>query len=410
MRIVVVGSGGREHALAWKLRDHEVFVVPGNGGTRPTRGLSPEDVHSVAEYCQELRADLVVVGPEAALDAGLVDVLSAKRIRAFGATRSAARLESSKSHARRFTRKYGVSMPEHWPFESVDEAKQLMRRLDGDAVLKFDGLAAGKGVWVCRTWREAEAALTELADRHSASASGVVERRLVGKEVSLIGLVDGRDVRLLAPARDHKRLLDGDGGPNTGGMGVFTPVPDLSPYLMDDIRSEIVAPTLDGFVGEGLEFCGFLYFGVLLSEDGPKLLEYNVRLGDPEAEVVLPALESDLLELMVACLEHRLSETSVRVSRDAVVDVVLASEGYPSSPVTGRVISGLDRLSSDTLVFHAGTTRRGEQLVTSGGRVLNVVARAPTIEEARARVYCEVSKIHFEGKLFRSDIGLGARS
>ncbi|MFH1807478.1 MAG: phosphoribosylamine--glycine ligase [Pseudomonadota bacterium] len=414
MKIVIVGSGGREHALAWKIHHspdpHEVLVLPGNGGTPTTRSLRADDVDGIRRFCDEVGADLVVVGPEVSLAAGLVDTLQAHQLRAFGPIRAATRLESSKVWARLFMRHHGVACPEFWSFGDVDQASAHLERLGGDAVLKYDGLAAGKGVWVCRDRSEAHRALVEFTQRHGHDAAGVVERRLVGKEVSLIGLCDGMTLALLAPSRDHKRLLDDDKGPNTGGMGACTPVADLSPALLKTIQREIIAPTLDGLRAEGLPYCGFLYFGILLSDEGPRLLEYNARLGDPEAEVVLPALDSDLVELMLASLETRLGDMKVALSSDAFIDVVLASKGYPGAMTAGHPIQGLDTLQPDTLVFHAGTARSSEgTLVTAGGRVLNVVARGATVEQARERVYAEVEKLSFEGMTYRRDIGRGTK-
>ena len=309
MRVAIVGSGGREHALAWKLEQSpevaEVVVLPGNGGTPCRAPVDAGDVEGIRTWCVEHGADLVVVGPEAILAAGLVDALEAAGVRAFGPCRQATRLESSKVWAKELMARHGVSTAPFGVFETVEEAQSLLAARGHDAVLKYDGLAAGKGVFVCRDAGEAERALEALAARWGPDARGLVEDRLEGRELSVIGVTDGRDIRLLAPSQDHKQLLDGDRGPNTGGMGAFAPVPFADEALLGAIRRRVVEPTLEGLRAERIPYRGFLYFGLMVTADGPQVLEYNARMGDPEAEVVLPALNSDLLPLLVACLDGR---------------------------------------------------------------------------------------------------------
>ena len=409
MKILIVGSGGREHALAWKLQQspkvEKVSVAPGNGGTPNNVPLDISDHDAVEAWCKDDGTGLVIIGPEAPLVDGLADDLRAAGIRVFGPGQDGAQLEGSKIFAKEFMQTHGVATAAFRAFSSPGTARGFCDSFPDGVVVKYDGLAAGKGVFVCPTLPEAIEALDEVERRYGADAPVVVEERLVGREISILGFTDGAHVWLLTPSQDHKQLLDGDRGPNTGGMGAFCPVPFYDDALASRVDEEIVAPTLQGLQAEGIDFRGVLYFGIMLTRSGPKLLEYNVRLGDPEAEVVLPALRSDLLELLLACTDGGVDDLELEFHDGAFVDVVLASGGYPGDYKKGYEITGLDALSEDVLVFHAGTKRDGNRLVTDGGRVLNLVCRGDSIEEAIGRVYEELDAVRFEGRIHRTDIG-----
>jgi len=409
MKVLVIGAGGREHAIAWKLRQSprvdKVSVAPGNGGTSNNVELDVDDHAAVEAWCRDDDTDLVVIGPEAPLVDGLADHLRSAGIRVFGPGRDGARLEGSKVFAKEFMRDHGVATAAFRAFESPGKARRFAEGFPAGVVVKYDGLAAGKGVFVCPSLPEALEALDEVERRYGEDATVVVEERLEGREISILGFTDGAGIRLLTPSQDHKQLLEGDRGPNTGGMGAFCPVPFYDDALAALVDEEIVAPTLRGLRAEGIDFRGVLYFGIMLTDRGPRLLEYNVRLGDPEAEVVLPALASDLTELLLACTDGGVDDLSLRFHDGAFADVVLASRGYPGDYRTGYEIKGLDTLAEDIIVFHAGTRREDGRLLTAGGRVLNIVCRGDSIEEAAGRVYEELDKVRFEGAIFRTDIG-----
>ena len=411
--LVLLGSGAREHALAAKLR-HDgatVHVLPGNAGIPGSvPGISALDFPAIKNFCDERQIKLIVVGPEAPLAAGVADYFLDSDIRVFGPRRQAATLESSKVWSKDFMRRHGIATARAWSYRSDQfaEAQAKAEELQGQVVVKYDGLAAGKGVYVCGSVAEATAALAELQTLHEGWFSFLLEEKLTGPEVSLIGLTDGNRIRLLAPAQDHKQLLAGDEGPNTGGMGAYCPVPFLDDNWLAAIRRDIIDPTLRGLQSEPFDFLGFLYFGVMLTPDGPKLLEYNVRLGDPEAEVILPALESSLLELIVATLDGNLAQTTVRLRPGAFVGLVLASGGYPAAQFpTGFPIHGVGSQGTDTQLF-VGGVRAGAQpgeLLTSGGRVAVLVAHGPDLPTAVQLAYAEVELVHFQDKYVRPDIG-----
>ncbi|MGC4116881.1 MAG: phosphoribosylamine--glycine ligase [Myxococcales bacterium] len=408
MKVAVLGSGGREHALCWALARHGHLAValPGNGGTPLTAPIAADDLDGVARYCRDQNVGLVIVGPEGPLAKGMVDYLRAQGVGALGPTRQAARLEGSKIYSKKFMQAHAIPTPKAWVFEGGGDPVEAFTALDGQLVLKFDGLAAGKGVWVCDGLDEAFSALTELRSRHGAKASFLVEEKLAGNELSVIAITDGEHIVSLPASQDHKALLDGDLGPNTGGMGAVCPVPQVDEATQRRIDDEIVRPTLAGLRAEQLDYRGFLYFGLMLTDDGPQLLEYNVRLGDPEAEAMLPLVETDLAVLAQACLQGKLDEVRLEVSRGASACVVLAARGYPGDPEIGRPITGLDLLDPQTLVFHAGTRRVGaDRWVTHGGRVLDVVARGENLASAVEHAYLEVAKIRFDGMQVRKDIG-----
>ena len=402
MRVLLVGGGGREHALGWKLaqspRVDELISLPGNPGLAElgpvVEGIAVTDVGAIAAMARVQNVDLVVVGPEAPLAAGVADAVSRLGMPVFGPTRAAARLESSKTFAKEVMRKAGVATAGSESFTEPGPAGLHLARRDGAFVVKADGLAGGKGVLVTDSRPEAQA----WVERWLPSGPVVVEDFLEGPEVSVFAVCTEHGAIPLAPARDYKRLLEGDQGPNTGGMGSHSPVDDLPPDLVSQVMTDVIAPTLEQLAADGSPFTGFLYAGLVLTATGPQVLEFNVRLGDPETQVVLPRLESDLIDVL---------EGTVPVWSDqAAVNVVLAARGYPESPTGGDVIRGLDDVPDDVLLFHSGTRREGKRLVVDGGRVLNLVGLGDTIAQARARAYEGVSGVTWPGMQFRTDIGV----
>ncbi|HHJ53160.1 MAG TPA: phosphoribosylamine--glycine ligase, partial [Caldithrix abyssi] len=371
MKIAIIGSGGREHALAWKLAQsvgkENIFCLPGNGGTWNNVPVDVMDFKAIGQFVKEREIDLMVVGPENPLAAGIVDYFADAQVQVFGPGKQAALLEGSKIRAKRFMKKYGVATADFWMLENGDDIEQVIDETDGNVVIKYDGLAAGKGVFVCNSAQEAYDALQELKHRYGQTAPFFIEQKFSGQELSIIGFTDGKSFKLLQPSQDHKPAFDGDKGPNTGGMGAYCPVPVCTDEVLRQIQNDIVQPTLRGIQAEGLDYHGVIYFGIMLTAEGPKLLEYNVRFGDPETEVILPALKSDLLELIQASLNETLEDVKVEFNDGSFVDVVLASGGYPGSYEKGKEITGIENLSDDILIFHAGTKRDGEKLVTSGG-------------------------------------------
>jgi len=408
MKIAIIGSGGREHAISWKLAQSvdpgDIYLIPGNGGTTNNVNLRPDDFDGIRAFCEGSGIGLIVVGPEDPLAKGIVDYFRSTNIRIFGPTLKAARLEGSKIDAKKFMQKYGVATADFWLPEAGDDPEEIIDGLEGWCVVKYDGLAAGKGVYVCSIKDEAWRAIEDIRAKFGGGAEYLIEERLPGKELSLIGLTDGKDIRLLQPSQDHKAAFDDDAGPNTGGMGAFCPVPFCDKRLMQQITTDIVEPTLRGIRAENLDYRGAIYFGLMITPDGPKLLEYNVRFGDPETEVILPALKSDLLPVILACLDGSLSNIKLEFEEDYFVDVVLASGGYPGSFEKNKEITGLNRLPSGAMVFHAGTKTEGGHLLSSGGRVLNVVGRGATLSGAIEQAYANCAVIQFEGMHFRRDI------
>lgn len=408
MKVAVLGSGGREHAFVWKLTQdlpvEDVFFLPGNAGCAQSYAVDITDFKSLEQFCKQQAIELIIVGPEVPLAAGIVDYFRKTNIKIFGPTQEATQLESSKIWAKQFMQKHGVATAAFWNFERIADAYQCIASLEGYLVVKYDGLAGGKGVTVCSNMQEAHAALKQLQEQYGDEVPFLIEERLEGEEVSLIGFTDGHAFAPLLPAQDHKRAWEGDCGPNTGGMGAFCPASFCDQALLSHIETTIIQPTLAGICAEGLDYKGGLYFGVMVTSTGPKLLEYNTRFGDPEAEILLPALKTPLLEVVEACLEERLDGFPLTMHSGYFVDVVLTSGGYPGNYAVGKPIIGLEQLAPDTLVFHAGTHWEDEALVTAGGRVLNVVCHGNTLEEAIARVYRECNKIRFEGMRYRKDI------
>lgn len=414
MRVLLLGGGGREHAIGWKLRQSpqvgDLFLAPGNPGLdtlgTPIAGVTATDPSSVTEAAIDRAIDLVVVGPEAPLAAGVADALRGAGIPVFGPDRQAARLESSKAYAKTVMIEAGVPTAAAEAFWDRAAAIDHLRSKPAPYVVKADGLAAGKGVLVTEELAAAEAWVDRCIGGGfgEAGATVVIEDHLDGPEISVFAICDGSRAIGLQPARDYKRLGDGDVGPNTGGMGCFSPVDDIPDDLVPFTLTEVVAPVLEVMAGRGLPYVGFLYTGFVLTADGPKVLEFNCRLGDPETQVVLPRLESDLAVVLADAAAGRLGSDPLTWSDRAAVDVVLAADGYPESPRRGDAITGIDEVGDDVLVFHAGTALHGDQLVTAGGRVLNVVGTGQDVVSARNAAYAAADRIRFDGKQYRTDI------
>lgn len=423
MNVLLIGTGGREHALAWKIaqspRLTQLYTLPGNPGTADL-GINlpgnPEDLPSVVEIACQKKIDLVVVGPEVPLSLGLADALQDAGFPVYGPSKQAAQIEANKSFAKDFMARHQIPTADYGSFTNFDEAlvylKQLAVSSEQLAVIKASGLAAGKGVILPETLVEAEATLREIMVEKrfgEAGAEVVIEERLVGREVTILAFTDGKTVVSMPPSQDHKRLLDNDQGSNTGGMGVFAPSPFAPPELVDWVVEQVIQPAVDGLRSEGHSFIGTLYAGIILTDDGPKTLEFNCRFGDPETQVVLPLLDSDILEIFLACAEERLHELADHIYwKDATtVCVVLASEGYPGSYLKRLPISGLDKIPEGVVAFHAGTANVDNGVVTNGGRVLGITALAASMKEARLLAYAGVDEINFEGMQYRQDIAKG---
>jgi phosphoribosylamine--glycine ligase len=413
--VLVVGSGAREHALAWALARSptvgELWATPGNPGIATvarTVDLPVSDVEGIANWAADRSIGLVVVGPEAPLALGLTDLLLARGVPVFGPTRAAAELEWSKAFAKDFMVRHGIPTAPFGAFTDLDAALAFVRESDRPLVVKADGLAAGKGVLVCATPDEAEAAVRTVLEERAFGAAGmrvVIEACLEGNELSVIALVDGERLAVLPAARDYKRLRDGDHGPNTGGMGSYAPVPEIDAATLAMVRNMVLEPTVSGLRAEGRPYRGALYAGLMLTSDGPRVLEFNCRFGDPETQVIVPLLGGDLAELLRACAGGRLAPDEMEIRPGAAVCVVLAAEGYPERPRAGDPIGGIDLgLETGALVFHAGTALHGGRLVTGGGRVLSVVGVGPDVDTATARAYTAADRIGFAGKQMRRDV------
>lgn len=419
MKILVIGNGGREHALAWKLRQspraEHIFCAPGNAGTSEIAenvAISASDLGGLVRFARENRIDLAVVGPDDPLAAGIVDLFAAEKLRAFGPTKSAARLEASKIFAKELMRAQKIPTAEARTFSDSSEALHYCERLKFPVVIKADGLALGKGVIIAPDAATARSAIDEMMNQGRFGEAGrriVIEDFLRGTECSLHALVDGGNYRLLETARDHKRALDGDRGPNTGGMGAFSPANNWNNKLQSQFETEIMQPLLRGLLQEGITFRGLLYPGLIITTEGARVLEFNCRFGDPETQALLPRMKSDLLRLLEATIDGNISKYAMEWDTRAAVTVVLASGGYPGKYKTGKSISGLDDVAKlkDVTVFHAGTKRTNGEVKTAGGRVLAVTALGSTLEGARTRAYEAVARIHFENCHYRRDIALG---
>lgn len=432
---LIIGSGGREHALAWSLARspivQHIYLAPGNGGTTwpaaegraaaTNINLLPDDFPALITFAQEKKIGLTVVGPEVPLAAGLVDTFQAHGLPIFGPNQAAAQLEASKAFAKEFMVRHDIPTGAYRSFGNYEAARAYLdvtaqNRPDDDLplVVKASGLAAGKGVIMCDTRGEAEAAIRQIMVEQAFGLAGdqvVIEERLSGPELSVLAFSDGRTVVTMPPARDHKRVYDHDQGPNTGGMGAYAPVPGLEPGLVDQIKQAVLQPAVDGMAAQGTPYIGVLYAGLMLTDDGPQVLEFNCRFGDPETQVILPLLASDLAEILLACIEGRLSEVDIAWRPQSCATVVMASEGYPGSYPKGRPVTGLNEeqdspaQAAEVIVFHAGTSRQHGQLVTAGGRVLAVSALGPDLPAALERAYDTVETIHFDGAHYRRDIG-----
>jgi phosphoribosylamine--glycine ligase len=416
MNVLLIGSGGREHALAWKIARSPLLsrlvAAPGNPGIAAlceTRPVAVTDIAGLLALAQEIAADLVVVGPEAALEAGIADRLAEAGIACFGPTRAAARLETSKAFSKGFAERHGLPTAKHLTFETAAEAKASLMSFKPPYVIKADGLAAGKGVVIAANCAEAEAAIDDMLGGRFGGAGGrvVIEDFMAGEEASLFALCDGETAILFGGAQDHKRAYDGDEGPNTGGMGAYAPAPILTDAVIEAARTTMIEPTVRGMAAAGTPYRGVLYAGLMIEDGAPRLVEYNARFGDPECQILMLRLESDVLPYLQAAATGRLKAAPAPVwSKEAAICVVLAAKGYPSAPETGSVILGAEEdFGEGVVVFHAGTARRGDgALLARGGRVMNVCATGATLKEARARAYAAIAQIDWPGGFHRTDI------
>ncbi|WP_343639376.1 phosphoribosylamine--glycine ligase [Roseateles sp.] len=420
MKVLVLGNGGREHALAWRLAQGErvtqVFVAPGNGGTARDpllKNVPITDVKALADFAVEQKIALTVVGPEAFLAAGVVDEFRARGLRIFGPTKAAAQLESSKAFAKEFMKRHGIPTAAYETFSDAALAHAYVDAQGAPIVIKADGLAAGKGVVVAMTLAEAHEAIDWiLADNklgvvhNEGGARVVIEQFLEGEEASFIVLCDGKNVLPLATSQDHKRLLDGDQGPNTGGMGAYSPAPVVTPNVHAKAMHEIIMPTIQGMARDGAPFTGFLYAGLMIDAQGqPRTVEFNTRMGDPETQPIMMRLKSDLFEVLMHATDGTLDQVELQWDRRAALGVVMAAGGYPLSPRKGDAITGLPEDAEDAMVFHAGTAMQDDKLVTSGGRVLCVTALGEAVRHAQQLAYQTAQSIQFDGKQYRQDIG-----
>ena len=420
MKVLVIGGGGREHALAWKLaqspRVQQVFVAPGNGGTARDANLKNvpiTDVAALRDWALAEKIGLTVVGPEQPLAAGVVDDFRQHGLRIFGPSRAAAQLESSKAFSKAFMQRHGIPTAAYDTFTDAAAARAYVDRLGAPIVVKADGLAAGKGVVVAQTVAEAHAAIDDMLGgnqlgvaHNEGGARVVIEEFLHGEEASFIVLCDGKNVLPLATSQDHKRLLDGDAGPNTGGMGAYSPAPVVTPDIHARAMREIILPTVRGMEQDGVPFTGFLYAGLMIDAQGhPRTLEFNTRMGDPETQPILMRLKSDLLEVLLAATAGKLDTVQLQWDRRVALGVVMAAHGYPQAPRKGDVIVDLPAVQDDAMVFHAGTVLDGDQVKTSGGRVLCVTVLADSVKQAQVRAYDVARQIHFDGAQYRRDIG-----
>ena len=413
MNVLIIGSGGREHAMAWKVaqspRLTKLYIAPGNAGTATCGENVLLDVNQradVVRFCAEKKIDLVLVGPEVPLANGFVDSLSDAGIRCFGPKQAAAEIEASKSFAKDFMARHNIPTAKYGTFTRLDEALDYLNKVDYPIVIKASGLAAGKGVVLPETEDEAKSTLEEiLVDKTFGDAGNevVIEERMTGQEVSLMAFTDGTTVVPMIPAQDHKRLLDGDNGPNTGGMGAYAPAPVFTTAMLQETIEKVLQPAVDGLRSEGRKFIGVLYAGLMLTPNGIRVLEFNCRFGDPETQVVLPLLETDLVEIIEACVDGRLNELDVQWKSGAAICVVLASKGYPERPEKGQVIS-FDELPEDMICFHAGTKQNGSNVVTAGGRVFGLTAWSGNISNAVEKVYANIDQVTFDGVHYRKDI------
>lgn len=417
MNILVIGSGGREHALVWKIAQsrhaNRIYCAPGNAGIAKIAEcvpISSTDIKSLYAFAKDKDIGLTVVGPEAPLVLGIVDTFKSKGLRIFGPTRFAAQLEGSKAFSKKIMQKYAIPTAEAGIFTDPEKAISYVRAMGAPIVVKADGLAAGKGVIVCSNEGEAQDAIDRIMTRRvfgEAGSTVVIEECLVGEEASFLAFSDGTTVIPMPPSQDHKRALDGDSGPNTGGMGAYSPVPAVDASMQERIMREVMLPVVNALRAEGDSYEGILYAGIMLTRTGPRVLEFNCRFGDPEAQPVLMRLETDLLDILNAVVDRRLDKIDIAWSPSAAVCVVVAAAGYPDKYPTGQVIKGLEDMDDmiDVMVFHAGTKKDNDDIVTAGGRVLGITATGKNIGEAISRAYNGVDRVQFDGMQFRKDIG-----
>lgn len=420
MKVLVIGGGGREHALIWKIKQsplvRELYCAPGNAGIMREAISVPipaEDIQGLLNFALNRGIDLTVVGPEAPLVSGIVDIFTEKGLKIFGPSQKASQLEGSKVFAKEIMNKYGIPTARSEIFSNSFSALAYIHKIGVPVVVKAEGLAAGKGVVVALTQTEATEAVQNIMDRKLFGEAGnrvVIEEYLEGEEVSVMALADGKDICLLASAQDHKRVFDGDRGPNTGGMGAYSPAPVLTPYLTRKVKKEIFIPLVKGLNKEGIIYKGVIYAGLMITKTGPKVLEFNARFGDPECQVVIPRLKNDLVPLLLASLEGSLSQIKFSWSTNHALCVVLASGGYPESFKKGKTINGLEiaELLPLVKIFHSGTALKGEKIVSSGGRVLGITGMGPTLKTAFIRAYSGVKAVSFEKAHYRKDIGYRA--
>jgi len=408
MKYLVVGSGGREHTIAWRLINdgsaEEVYVAPGNGGIEDKYriDIAIDDFDGLTDFCNEKKIDMVVVGPEVPLAAGLVDHLQDRGIKTFGPSKKAARLEGSKLFAKEIMEKYGVPTGTHNDFTGKTELLKFVEEQETfPIVIKLDGLAAGKGVGIPENKEEAIAFINETVKDDT---NVFVEEFLTGEEASVLGISDGDTILTFVAAQDHIRIFEGDRGPNTGGMGAYAPAPVMTPERLERVHKEVLQPTIDGMKKEGIPFKGILYAGLIIDGDNIRVLEYNARFGDPEAQVIMPLLDGKLGDLFQGSVDGTLDKMNISIKNDHAITVVLSSGGYPGDYEKGKEITGLDSVSDDIIVFHAGTKSENGKILTNGGRVLNVTATGKSLVEAKNRVYSEIEKISFEGAFYRRDI------
>lgn len=415
MNVAVIGGGGREHTLAWKLAQSpsvdKLYALPGSDAMASIAECVPigvEELDRIADFAVEKGIDMIVVGPEVPLTEGIADVCQKKGIAVFGPNKAAAQMEGSKVFAKNLMKKYHVPTAAYASFTDGNAAKDYIHKMGAPIVVKADGLAAGKGVVVAQTVEEAVGAVNAMMEDHIFGASGgriVIEECMVGEEASLLAFVDGKTIVPMISAQDHKRIFDNDEGPNTGGMGAYAPAPVMTPELIQTVYDTILVPVVQGLANEGITYQGCLYAGLMITAGGPKVVEFNCRFGDPETQAVLPLLDGDLAQIMYACTQGTLRRDMVHWKQGAACCVIMASKGYPASSHKGDVISGLDAVDDDIVVFHSGTKKADGLYQTNGGRVLGVTAVGDSLQEAIDKAYANVRRISFDGQQVRSDIG-----
>lgn len=418
MKILIIGSGGREHALGWKLKQspqvEKIYFAPGNPGTKKVGeniNIDANDFKKLVQFAKNKKIDLTIVGPETPLVLGIADVFRKEKLKIIGPSKCASQIESSKTFAKKIMKKYKIPTAPYYSFNNFDQARKHLEKTKYPAVIKADGLCLGKGVAVCKNKKEAEKFLKQLMIDKTFGKSGekiIIEECLFGQEISFMVITDGKDFLSFLPSQDHKKLLDNNQGPNTGGMGAYTPVPFVDEKLIKQIEREIVAPTIKGMAKEGCLYQGILYPGLILTKDGPKVLEFNCRFGDPETQPLMMQLESDLVEIFQAQLKKRLKKEKIVFKKGFSVSVILASAGYPGEYKKGEVIFGLDKIKDENIqIFHSGTKELNKKIVTNGGRVLAVTAYGKTLKETIKKAYQNIGKkgVYFKGMQFRKDIG-----